>query len=60
MLNLLRRLWKEEEGQGMVEYGLIIALISIAVIVILRTVGEDLVAIFTGVSAELEDAASGN
>jgi pilus assembly protein Flp/PilA len=32
MMNILRRLWKEEEGQGMVEYGLVIALISIVII----------------------------
>ena len=39
MLNLLRRLWKDEEGQGMVEYGLILALISIVVIFFLTGIG---------------------
>lgn len=32
MLNLLNRLVKEEEGQGLVEYALIIALVSVALI----------------------------
>jgi Flp pilus assembly pilin Flp len=31
-MNLLKRLVREEEGQGLVEYGLIIALIAILVI----------------------------
>lgn len=34
---------KSEEGQGMVEYALIIALISIAVVIVLGTLGEKLV-----------------
>lgn len=41
MLNLLRRLWKEEEGQGMVEYGLIIALVAIVVVAGLTILGGD-------------------
>ncbi|UNC93458.1 Flp family type IVb pilin [Candidatus Contubernalis alkaliaceticus] len=32
MRELMKRLWKDEEGQGMVEYGLIIALIAVALI----------------------------
>lgn len=42
MMDLMKRLWKEEEGQGMVEYGLIIALVSIAAIVILGQLGTTL------------------
>lgn len=53
MLNLLRRLWKEEEGQGMVEYGLIIALVSIAVIVVLGLLGTNLNTIFTNIKNAL-------
>jgi pilus assembly protein Flp/PilA len=30
-MELFKRLWNDEEGQGMVEYGLIIALIAIVV-----------------------------
>ena len=37
---------EEESGQGMVEYGLIIVLIAIAVIAALTTVGENLVTKF--------------
>ena len=54
MLNLLRRLWKEEEGQGMVEYGLIIALIAIVVIVAFPAVSGALVAIFNKIATKLQ------
>jgi pilus assembly protein Flp/PilA len=30
MKNLLRRLWQEEEGQDLVEYGLLVALVALA------------------------------
>ncbi|MCI5997605.1 MAG: Flp family type IVb pilin [Peptoniphilaceae bacterium] len=44
---------KEESGQGMVEYGLIIALVSIVVIAILTTVGTNLKAIFQKIATAL-------
>jgi len=40
---------REEEGQTLIEYGLIIALISIAVIVVLGLFGPQLNAIFQSV-----------
>ncbi len=49
---------KEESGQTLVEYGLIVALLSIAAIAILSTVGDDIVAVFEEVSTELQDATS--
>lgn len=53
MMNILRRLWKEEEGQGMVEYGLIIALIAIVVITALRLTGTNLTAIFNKIASAI-------
>ena len=55
-MELIKRLWKEEEGQGLVEYGLILALIAIAVIVVLGLIGDGLFAIFTRVQETLEGA----
>ena len=46
MDNLLTRLWKEESGQGMAEYGLILALVAVAAIVAFQTLG-------TGVSNKI-------
>ncbi|MBO1265978.1 Flp family type IVb pilin [Proteiniclasticum sp. SCR006] len=53
-MEFLKRLWNDEEGQGMVEYGLIIALVAIVVIVALTAVGGSLDKIFTDISTELE------
>ncbi len=39
---MLNWLMKEESGQGMVEYGLILVLISIVVIAMLTGIGENL------------------
>lgn len=56
-MEMLKRLWKDEEGQGMVEYGLIIALVAIVAIVGLKLVGGSVDGIFTDVSGELTPAA---
>ena len=53
MLNQLKRLWSEEDGQGMVEYGLIIALVSVVVIGALTALGGGLDGLFEGVSDTL-------
>ncbi|GAB4259975.1 Flp family type IVb pilin [Thermincola ferriacetica] len=53
MLTMIKKLWKEESGQGMTEYGLILALIVIAVIAIMATMGGNLKNRFTTVSDEL-------
>lgn len=49
----MKNFFKDESGQGMVEYGLIIALISIAAIAVLTTIGPKLTAIFTDVDNAL-------
>jgi pilus assembly protein Flp/PilA len=41
---------REDEGQGMVEYGLIVALIAVVVAVALGTMGENISALFDGIS----------
>jgi pilus assembly protein Flp/PilA len=48
-----RVLATREEGQAMVEYGLILSLVSIAAIVALTTIGTDLKGIFEEVAAHL-------
>ena len=43
----------EESGQGMVEYGLILAAIAIVVVVVLRTVGTTLTNKFNDINNNL-------
>ena len=50
---MARLMADKEEGQTLVEYGLILALISIAAIAIMGTVGGNIVDVFTTVSDEL-------
>lgn len=52
MLKMLQML-KNEKGQGMAEYGLILALVSIAVIVTLGAMGTSLDGILQQVNAAL-------
>lgn len=40
---ILNIFFKEESGQGMVEYGLILALTALIVVGALRTLGQDIV-----------------
>jgi pilus assembly protein Flp/PilA len=47
---LRERLRNDEEGQGMVEYALILVLISIVVIVILSTLGKTVNNVFSNIS----------
>ena len=44
----------EESGQGMVEYGLILAGIAVAVIVVIFTLGDKIKDLFTRVSNEID------
>ena len=53
---MLRKWFKDEEGQGMVEYGLIIALIAIVVIVALVALGPKIRDIFDKTNDVLDDA----
>jgi len=41
MLNLAKRIWADEEGQSMVEYGLILALIAVVAIAVLAAIGKN-------------------
>ena len=46
-------LLKREEGQGMVEYGLIIALVAVAVVVALTAMGTQIGTLFTNITKSL-------
>lgn len=48
-LNRLRRLREDEAGQGLVEYALILALVSFSAVVTMHTLAQDINNAFTGV-----------
>jgi Flp pilus assembly protein, pilin Flp len=50
---LLRRLLKEEEGQTLVEYGLLVALIALVVIAALTLLGQKIANTFYTINANL-------
>ncbi|MGI6606926.1 MAG: Flp family type IVb pilin [Peptococcia bacterium] len=55
MAALLKRLVREEKGQGMAEYGLILALVAVAVIAALVVLGPTIAEKIRGVSDSIEN-----
>jgi pilus assembly protein Flp/PilA len=53
MTNLVKRFVKDESGATAIEYGLIAAGISVAIIAVVQGVGTNLKATFTSVSTAL-------
>jgi pilus assembly protein Flp/PilA len=52
MLNARR---DEEKGATAVEYGLMVALIAVAIITVVATLGDNLSSLFGGVGSEISD-----
>lgn len=52
-MEIMRRLYSEEEGQGLVEYALIIGLISIIIIAVATTMGGAISAKFADITDAL-------
>lgn len=53
MRNLLRRLWREEEGQDLTEYALLLVLIALAVAAVLPPFANALIAVFQNAESNL-------
>jgi pilus assembly protein Flp/PilA len=56
MKNLMKRFAQDESGATAIEYGLIAAGISVAIITVVNTLGSDLRTTFTTVSTKLNSA----
>ena len=56
MINVIRKLIKDESGATAIEYGLIAALVSVAAIGALTAMGESLNTMFLSVSGALSGA----
>jgi pilus assembly protein Flp/PilA len=58
-MSMFRRFVKDESGATAIEYGLIAALVSVAIIAALGMVGDNLTATFQEVSTQLSGATGG-
>jgi pilus assembly protein Flp/PilA len=59
MNNLAKRFVKDESGATAIEYGLIAAGISVAIIAVVNSLGSQLKTTFTNVSSQLATAGNG-
>jgi pilus assembly protein Flp/PilA len=55
MKNLLARLWREEEGQDLVEYALLIALVALAATAGMKTLADAINNAFGTLGTSLQD-----
>jgi len=53
MKNLLKRLWREDEGQDLVEYGLLIFLVALAAIASMKTLASSISTVFNSAATSL-------
>ena len=53
MKNLLSRLWKEEEGQDLTEYGLLLLFIALVSIAVVQGLGSVVKNVFSNASSSL-------
>ena len=53
MLEMLRSFWNDESGQGLAEYAVLIALITLALIVIITLFGAQILRVFSLVTSRL-------
>ncbi len=53
MKNILSRLWKEEEGQGLVEYGLLLVLIALSAISTMSSLASTIANVFSNAATNL-------
>jgi len=53
MMAIVKRLWAEEEGQGMAEYGLLLAGIAVIVMVAVTALGQQITQVFEDVTSAL-------
>ena len=53
MKNLLNRLWSEESGQDLVEYALLVALVSLAAVSSMSTLASAITTVFSSAATNL-------
>lgn len=57
-MELMKRLFNEEEGQGLTEYALVLGAVVVLVVGALSVLGDGISDLFDDVATKLEDAVS--
>ncbi len=60
MREMLRAVWRDESGQGLTEYVLIIALVAIGLTAVMLLFRDSIGDVFTAIKAKLDAAPSGD
>jgi len=55
-MELLKNFWSDESGQGLTEYAVIIALVSVALILVLVAFRDEIARVFNDIRGELSSA----
>jgi Flp pilus assembly pilin Flp len=58
MKNLCLRLWKDEDGQDLIEYGLLLVLVTLLAITAIGTIGSAVSDIFSNAASAMTKATS--
>jgi pilus assembly protein Flp/PilA len=56
MKQMLRRLWNEQEGQDLTEYGLVLVLIALAAVASMQTLASAINGVFSTAAANLSSS----
>ncbi|HYE26341.1 MAG TPA: Flp family type IVb pilin [Clostridia bacterium] len=56
MIEMLRAIWTEDEGQDLIEYGLLLAIITVAAVVAITQIGPKVADYFTDANTALPEA----
>lgn len=57
MRNLLQAFYRDQEGQDLVEYSLLLALVGLAAVVILTGLGQSINSLFSTIRSKIDAAA---
>jgi pilus assembly protein Flp/PilA len=58
MVELARKFWNDESGQGLAEYALLLGLIVVGVVILIQGMGVSIKNIFGRANSELKEAAT--
>jgi pilus assembly protein Flp/PilA len=56
MASMMKRLWKEEQGQDLTEYALLVVLVALAAIASMNTIGTAISNVFANAAANMTTA----